>query len=159
MGDRARRRVWAVVVVLLAAPVAAACSDDDGTADDAAVSSTTGSTLSFEERDTVTQLSSAATGMSLVANDISLRALQGSGAEYCRMQAPAELAPHRTTLEGAADDEVRRRAQAALGDLDSVVDACAGGGDQAALQDAIQKYGASFQQLRQRLDQLLAAVD
>lgn len=152
----ARRRAWALAVALTLA--SAACSGGDDAADEAdgaGASTTAVAEPSFEERDALTQLSMAATGVSLVANEISLRALQGGGADYCRSEAAAELAPHRATLEAAADEEVRRRAQATLGDLTAVTEACAGGTDQAGLQQAIQRYDASFRQLRQRLDQLL----
>jgi hypothetical protein len=152
----ARRRAWVLTACVVAGSAVAGCSDDgDGGAEEEAASTTTAAPQSFEERDAAARLSSAATGMGLVASDISLRALQGGGADYCRSEAPAELAPHRTTLEGAEDEEVRRRADAALDDLDAVVEACAGGEEQAVLQDAIARYNASFTRLRQRLDQLL----
>lgn len=141
---------------VVAGTAVAGCSDDGDTGgEDEAASTTAAAEQSFEERDAVARLSSAATGMSLVASDISLRALQGGGADYCRSEAPAELTPHRATLEGARDEEVRRRAGAALADLDAVVEACAGGEEQARLQDAIARYNASFTRLRERLDQLL----
>ena len=155
VGDTARRWAWLLAACVVAGSAAVGCSDDEGGGGAGEVSSTTAGSQSFDERDALAQLSSAATGMSLVASDISLRALQGGGADYCRSEAPAELGPHRTTLEGAEDEEVRRRAGDALGDLDAVVEACAGGEEQAVLQDAIARYNASFTRLRQRLDQLL----
>ena len=158
MGDTTRWRAWVLAVFVVAASAVVGCSDggDGGNGGEDAASTTAGP-QSFEERDAVAQLSSAATGMSLVASDISLRALQGDGVDYCRTQGPAELAPHRTTLERAGDEEVRRRADAALDDLDDVVEACAEGEEQAVLQDAIARYNASFTRLRQRLDQLMGA--
>lgn len=155
MGGGGRRRAWFLVASVVAGSALAGCSDDGDTGGGDEAASTAAAEQSFEERDAVARLSSAATGMSLVASDISLRALQGGGADYCRSEAPAELAPHRATLEGARDEEVRRRAGVALADLDAVVDACAGGGEQARLQDAIARYNASFTRLRERLDQLL----
>lgn len=151
----ARRRAWVLAVV---AGLAGCSGGGDGGGEalsGAAAESTTTAAGSFEERSAVTDLSLAATGMSLVANEISLRALQGGGAEYCRTQAPAELEPHRATLEAASDREVQERASAALDDLASVVERCAGAGDPAALQAAIQRYDASFQRLRRSLDELI----
>ena len=153
VGDTGRRRAWSLAACVVAASAVAGCSDDGGEVDGSA--STTAAAQTFEERDAVARLSSAATGMSLVASDISLRALQGGGVDYCRSEAPAELTPHRATLEGAEDEEVRRRAGAALADLEVVVEACAGGEEQERLQDAIARYNASFTRLRERLDQLL----
>ena len=150
-----RRRRWAGAWAAAAVLVVAACSGEDDEAVGGDDGTTTTAAVPFEERDALMQQSLAATGLSLVANEISLRALQGDAAEYCRTQAPAEMAPHRATLEAAADAEVRRHAQATLGDLTAVADACAGGQDKAAVQQAIQRYDASFTQLRRRLDQLL----
>lgn len=156
MGDGTRRRAWLLAACVVAG-AAAGCGDDggDGGTGGEGGAAPTSAAQSFEELDAVARLNSAATGMSLVASDISLRALQGGGADYCRNEAPAELTPHRATLERARDEEVRRRAGAALADLDAVVEACAGGGGQARLQDAIARYNASFTRLRERLDQLL----
>lgn len=158
MGEAVRRRAWSLAVVLALA--ATACSggdegDDAGGEGDGATTTVAAAGGSFEQRDAVLQLSMAATGVSLVANEISLRALQGGAADYCRSGVAAELEPHRATLAAAADAEVRRRAEVALGDLAAVADACASEKDEASLQQAIQRYDASFGQLRQRLDQLL----
>jgi hypothetical protein len=157
VADGARRRAWFLAACVVAGPAVAGCSDDGDTGgvDEAASTTAAAAERSFEERDAVARLSSAATGMSLVASDVSLRALQGGGADYCRSEAPAELTPHRATLEGAGDEEVRRRAGVALADLDAVVEACAGGGEQGRLQAAVARYNASFARLRERLDQLL----
>lgn len=142
--------------------VMAGCSDDDEPlADDAAAGSTSAqgdtsaSTLSFEERDAALQLNFAATGLNLVATDVGLRTTRGDGAEYCRATAPAEVDPHQAVLEAAADAEVRKLAAAALGDLRRAIELCAGGADAAGVQEAIDRYNATFDRLRRRIDSLV----
>lgn len=141
-------------VLGLVATVGAACSDD---ADEDAepTSPTTRSTLSFEEADTALGLNIAATGVNVVATDVGLRAGRDGGVEYCRSEAPAELAPHRSALESAADPEVRRRAGVAIGQLQEAMDLCAAGSDATAVQQAILAYSDSFDLLRERIDALL----
>lgn len=143
-----------VVAAALCAVAGAACSDDDKGTDDSALGngSTTSSTLSFEQRDASFQLTSAATGMNLVASEVSLRSVRGQGAGYCRDTAPGELAPHRAPLAAAADAGVRAAAEVALASLVEAIDVCAGGGDAEAVQQAIDAYNADFRQLSQRLE-------
>ncbi len=158
-----RGRLWqAVRVAVAVAAMASGCSDgDEPSADDAEAGSTaaqgdkSASTLSFEERDAALQLNFAATGLNLVATDVGLRTTRGDGADYCRTSAPAEVDPHRTVLEAAADAEVRKLAGAALGDLRRAIELCAGGADPSGVQEAIDRYNASFERLRRRIDSLL----
>lgn len=154
MAESTTRRVVAALVLLLA--VGGGCSDgggDDG--EDAGAASTTGDPVSFEQRDAATQLNVAATAMNSVAADVGLRASTGGAAEYCRSSAPNELAPHVTTLEGAADADARRYAAAAIDDLRAAIALCAEGGDAGAVGQAMGRYNASFDRLRTRIEELL----
>lgn len=151
-------RLWRAVRVAVAVMAGAAgCSDGDErpAADAAAQGDTSASTLSFEERDAALQLNFAATGLNLVATDVGLRTTRGDGADYCRATAPAEVDPHQAVLEAAADGEVRKLAGAALGELRRAIELCAGGADAAGVQEAIERYNASFDRLRRRIDSLL----
>lgn len=143
-----------MAVAGLCAVAGAACSDDDKGTDDTALGngSTTSSTLSFEQRDATFQLTSAATGMNLVASEVSLRSVRGQGAGYCRDTAPGELQPHRAALAAAADAEVRQAAEVALASLGKAIDVCAGGGDAEAVQQAIDAYNTDFERLSERIE-------
>lgn len=117
-----------------------------------------GTTMDSARRDAaiaLNQANIAAVGMNLVAADVGLRSTRADGAEYCRSAAPAELGPHRATLEAAADPEVRRRAERALAGLGEAIDRCAGGAGADAVAEAIAAYNAAFARLRERIDALL----
>lgn len=147
-------RVASAVVAGLCVVAGAACSDGDAGPDDGAPGngSTSSSTASFEQRDAAFRLNSAATGMNLVASEVGLRSVRGQGAGYCRDTAPGELEPHRAALGAAADAEVRKAAEVALASLAKAIDACAGGGDAQAVQEAIEAYNAEFERLSERID-------
>ena len=147
----------AALVLVLA--VGGGCSDDGSDdAGDAGAASTTGDAVSFEQRDAATRLNVAATAMNAVAADVGLRASTGRAAEYCRSTAPGELAPHVTTLEGAADADARRYAAAAIEDLRAAIALCADGGDAGAVGQAMGRYNASFDRLRTRIEALLGVA-
>ena len=157
---RSLRLGAAALLVLLAA---AACSGDDGRgaadggAGDVGGPVTTEDPAAFERRDQVAQLNVAATGMNLVATEVGIRTYSTTAADYCRKTAPGELAPHRAKLDAAADATAREQAKAALARLDEVIKVCADGADQAAVQQALQRYRESFDPLRKTIDALIAA--
>jgi hypothetical protein len=154
MSESTTRRVVAALFLLLV--VGGGCSDDgSGDDGDAGAVSTTGDAASFVQRDAATQLNVAATAMNSVAADVGLRASTGRAAEYCRSTAPGELAPHVTTLEGAADADARRYAAAAIDDLRAAIALCADGGDAGAVGRAMGRYNSSFDRLRTRIEALL----
>ena len=136
-------------MALVLTALAGGCSDGD---DEAA--STTSSTASFEQGAVTLELNIAATGLSTVATDVSLRSARGEGRAYCAATAAQELAPHEATLEAAADAEVRRRAEAAVTELRRAIDLCAGDAEAAAVNQAITTYNAAFARLRDRIDAL-----
>lgn len=155
-------RAVRVVVAVAAMAGASGCSnDDEPSVEDAASGSTaaegdtSASTLSFEERDAALQLNFAATGLNLVATDVGLRTTRGDGADYCRTSAPAEVDPHQAVLEAATDAEVRKLAGVALDDLRRAIELCASGAGAADVQEAIDRYNATFERLRRRIDSLL----
>lgn len=145
-----------LVVLVVVALLGSGCSDDDdrGGGSGGGVTSSTGNGPSADERDRVLQLNVAVTGMNLVASDIGLRTVRGDAAQYCRSTARGELAPHRSALEAAADEEVRRLARAALDRLDRIIDLCGDGADPAAVQAGIQSYNGEFERLRLRVEAL-----
>ena len=137
--------------VALATVLTGACNGD-GDGDEAA--STTTTTVPFEQGAAKLELNIAATGLSTVATDVALRSARGEGAAYCRSTAEGELVPHESTLKAATDAEVRRHAEAALADLHRAIDACAGGAEIAAVNEAIAAYNDDFSRLRSRIDSL-----
>lgn len=151
--NRPHRRVAAIVVVLVGV-TGAGCSGggDDGAGGAESESSTTATTLPFEENDAAVRLNIAATGMNLVASDVGLRTLRGPAVDYCRSQAPAELEPHRSELGAAVDPTVRQHAEAALAELAKAIELCANDAGSPAIQAALEKYNASFERLRERID-------
>ncbi|MGQ0520155.1 MAG: hypothetical protein ACT4PX_03250 [Actinomycetota bacterium] len=147
-------RVASAAVAGLWAVAGAACSDGDAGTDGTAPGngSTSSSTLSFEQRDAAFRLTSAATGINLVASEVGLRSVRGQGGGYCRDTAPGELEPHRAALGAAADADVRRAAEVALASLAKAIEVCAGGGDGAAVQQAIDAYNADYERLSERIE-------
>ena len=150
------RRVLAAGAAV--AVLAGACGggDDDAEQADGGDTTTTVDTRPFEERAAIQELNLAATGMNIVAADVSLR-MSTDGGEYCRTKATEELAPHRSVLEKAADPLVVQGAQAALAELGEAITACAGGTEATAVHAVLDRYRARFETLRKRIEARLTA--
>ncbi|HET9444352.1 MAG TPA: hypothetical protein VFO65_13565 [Acidimicrobiales bacterium] len=148
------RTALGVTCAALLVVALAACSDGGRASAGDATSSSTGTP--FEERDAALRLSSAATGMNLVAGSVSLQAAGAGPADYCSTGALPELEPHRATLEAAAEPAIRRDAATALADLHEAIELCAAGKGATEFKDAIDRYNTSFEALRKRIADLPA---